>query len=335
VLAGVRSRLERGWPSGLTVLTGEDRYHLDLAQREILEHLDGDDPSSYGRIVLGEEEVEIPRIVGAAQARSMFSSRRVVFVRDVMAIRGDVDDLEAYASDPPEESFVVIRAVKLDRKRKIHQLLASAPGLLAFEIGSVEELAREAIEMGRDRGLELDRAAGELLVEACLLDLHRVAAELEKVRCYVGDSANFRVDISVVREVVAASSFPADWAVANAVLARSSNGAVAAVRQAVEAGEEPLRIVGGLAFRARAMLQAKALLASGMGRRDVVSAVRAWAYGDALLQGLDRYTLADLLAFPARLLVADRQLKSASLPGATILETLVSDLTRPTITGRS
>lgn len=329
VLAGVRSRLKKGWASGLTVLTGEDRYHLDLAQREILEHLDGGDPSAYGRTVLGDEEVEIPRVVGAATARGMFSSRRVVFVRDVAALKGEIDDLKAYASDPPDGSHLVVRAVRLDRKRKIHQFLAGAPGLLEFELGSFEELVGETIEMGKDRGLSLDRGAAAFLVEVCLSDLHRVATELEKVRCYQGDAANFRVDVSVVREVAAASNLSADWAVANAVLLRSTKDALSAVRQAVEAGEEPLKIVGGLAWRARVMLQGKALLSSGMSSRDVVTAVRAWAFERSFLDGLGRYSLPELLAFPARLLQADRQLKSSGRAGAgmTILETLVSDLT--------
>jgi DNA polymerase III subunit delta len=327
VLAGVRDALERGWPEGLTVLTGEDRYHLDAAQAEILAHLDGGDPSAYGRTVFGDEEVDVARVVGAARARGMFSPRRVVFVRDVAALRGDPDDLESYLADPPDGSYLLVRAVKLDRKRKLHQLLASSRGFLEFETGPASELIRETIEMGRDRGLALDQGGAAFLVEACLSDLHRVASELEKIRSYVGDAANFRVDASVVREVAAASSLPSGWEIADAVLERSTKDALRAARKAIEAGEEPIRIVGGLAWRARTMLQAKALLASGMGRRDVVAAVRAWAFEHALLEGLARYSLAELLAFPARLLRADRELKSASLPGGTILESLVLDLT--------
>src|SRR5262249_51063636 len=39
VLRRVVADLKKGWPAGLTVLTGDDLYHLDRAQRAILEHL--------------------------------------------------------------------------------------------------------------------------------------------------------------------------------------------------------------------------------------------------------------------------------------------------------
>ena len=39
VLAELREGLERGWPAGLTVLTGDDLYHLDRSQRLLLDGL--------------------------------------------------------------------------------------------------------------------------------------------------------------------------------------------------------------------------------------------------------------------------------------------------------
>ena len=77
------------------------------------------------------------------------------------------------------------------------------------------------------------------------------------------------------------------------------------------------------------MLQAKAMLARGVPGDKVVAAARAWGYRDSFIKGLSRYSVEELLAFPVRLLEADRCLKSRSLDPRAVLESLVSDLIRP------
>ena len=86
--------------------------------------------------------------------------------------------------------------------------------------------------------------------------------------------------------------------------------------------------------RARVMIQAKALLAEGRRADEVVRATRAFYYRDALLQGLSRYTLEELLAFPTTILQADRTLKSRSIHPRAVLENLVDRLTGPSVGAR-
>jgi hypothetical protein len=52
-------------------------------------------------------------------------------------------------------------------------------------------------------------------------------------------------------------------------------------------------------------------------------------YAERLHAGLRNFTLAELLAFPARLHEADLALKSRGLDHRAVLETLVADLTQP------
>src|SRR6185369_6215598 len=107
----VRQDLERGWPAGLTVLTGDDLFHLDRAQAQLLAHLaPGDDPLAF-TVVAGErgEKLAIADIVAAARSRPMFTERRVVFVRDIAPLEGEGDALAAYAKAPPERSFLLVR----------------------------------------------------------------------------------------------------------------------------------------------------------------------------------------------------------------------------------
>jgi DNA polymerase-3 subunit delta len=176
-------------------------------------------------------------------------------------------------------------------------------------------------------GLKLDRAATEFLALTSGGDLYRTAAELEKIRAWLGADGARKVDLRIVREVAVGGGLLSGWEMADGVTARDRGRALAAARRVLDAGEEPLKILGGLAWRARVMLEAKALLERGGRPNDVLKQVRAWSFEEALLQGLSRYSMAELLAFPAGLLEADRALKSRAIDPRAVLESLVDRLT--------
>ena len=117
VLASVRAGIAKGWPAGLTVLTGDDVYHLDAAQKLLLGHLVPQDSSDFALSIVGESRIAVPDVVAAARSRPMFALRRVVLVRDVAMLDGEGASLEAYAGAPPEASYLIVRAPKLDLRR--------------------------------------------------------------------------------------------------------------------------------------------------------------------------------------------------------------------------
>jgi len=335
VLKTALAKLVEAWPPGLTVLTGDDLYHLDRAQSAILDHLVPDKTDAFGLSIAGDESISTAALVGSARSTGMFASRRVVFLRDVSALEGDPEPIAAYAAHPPRESFLIVRAPKLDRKRKLHKALAEAGVCLAFRPPSTDaafkELAAEMAAMAAARGVRLEGRAAGLLLDVCGPDLNRVATELEKLAIWLGPDAErgAPVDAAAVRALVAGSGLLSGWELADALTERDPVEAIAAARRLLDAGEEPIRIVGGLASRARSLLRAKAMTEAGAPFKDVVDASRAWYFREGLAKGLKRYTMRELLAMPARFLEADRSFKSRSLDKGAVLEALVSGLTSP------
>jgi DNA polymerase-3 subunit delta len=331
-LREVRRNLKKGWPPGLTVLTGDDLFHLDAAQRELLGHLVPEDASDFALTVYGEGKTDTGDLVAAARTSPMFSPCRVVLVRDVGVLEGSPEPLVAYGKEPPEQSYLIIRAAKLDLRRQLHKALADAGRLLTFALpaeGGGSEAVREVGELAAERGLKLDREATRFILEACAFDLYRVSSELDKLDAWIGSDGERTVRLERAQEVVSSGGALSGWEVANAILQRDTEAAVVALRRLVEGGDEPIRIVGGLAWRARTMIRAKAMLEAGEPRESVIHAARAWRQADSFLQGVARYSMEELLAFPARLLEADRCLKSRSLNPLAVLESLVYELTGP------
>jgi DNA polymerase-3 subunit delta len=328
VLAGVRRQLSEGWPPGLTVLSGDDLYHLDAAQRELLETLVPEDESDFALSLFGSERVDVATVVSAARSVGMFASRRVVFVRDAAMLDGEPAAIAEYAAAPPPGSHLLVRAPALDKRRKLHKTLAASGQLLLFAAPDgfdARRLVEDVAALARERQVALEPAAAELLAQLHGTDLYRVAGELEKIRAWAGDSRE-PLGVDTVREVASGGGAISGWEVADAVVLRDRKRALAAARRLVDGGEEPLRILGGLAWRARLLIQAKALQAARKSADPVVR--RAFGFQEAMRRGLRRYSLEELLGFPAALLRADRTLKSRGIAPRAVLEELVDRLTR-------
>ena len=332
VLRRVEADLKKGWPAGLTVLTGDDVYHLDRAQRAILDQLAPASGDPFGVSYLGEAPVSTGELAGAARSAGMFSSRRVVVLRDVSALEGDPEPLVAYASRPPADSFIVVRAPKLDRKRKLHKALAETGRCLTFrQAGETEtrELLDVISGMAQHAGVVFAREALETLAEVCGADLQRAAVEIEKIAVWTGGRRD-PVTAADIAALVAGSAVLTGWELADGITVRDTGTALGASRRLVDGGKEPIAIVGGVAWRSRLLLAAKGMEAAGIPLDRIVDTLRAWRFRRELATGLKRYSLADLLAAPATLYRADKTFKSRALDPRAVLESMVIDMTAPT-----
>ncbi len=333
VLRTVRARLEKGWPPGLTVLTGDDLYHLDRAQEAILAQLVPDPHDSFAWSIVGEGALSTGSLVGSARSTGMFASRRVVFVRDIAGLEGKPEPLVEYGQAPPSQSYLLVRAPKLDQRRVLHKALVESGLTFRFDPpGSdpaIRELMSEVSALAGARGVKLDARAASLLIEVCNLDLNRVVSELDKLATWQGTSkaGSPPIDAAVLRDLVAGSGVLTGWEVADGVTERDAGTALAAARRLLDSGDEPIKMIGGLASRARALLKAKAMTEGKASLDDAVRASRAWFWRDRLATGLKRYTRPELLAMPGALLLVDRSLKSRGLDKGAMVESLVTKTT--------
>jgi len=180
--------------------------------------------------------------------------------------------------------------------------------------------------MGRFRKLRIDDAAAEFLLEVCGADLLHVDAELDKARDHAGGFAETTVTVETLRDLVTGDESVTGFELSEALLRRDRSAAATWSRRYAQTGEEPLRVLGALAWRARGMVQATALVAAGRDASEAVAALKAWRIARDVPGLLARYDAEEILAFPSKLLAADLALKSRSLPGGAVLEALVHDL---------
>jgi DNA polymerase III delta subunit len=330
VLKTVLAEIARGWPPGLVVLTGDDLFHLDAAQKALIAHLAPEGAGDLALTVFSDRKIDVASVVGAACSAGMFSPRRVVLVRDVEALEGKPGPIGAYVKAPPRGSHLIVRAPRLDARRLLHRELLEAKRVLVFRSAAsdkeCEALLRETVELAKERGLALAPDASEFVLAMAAGDLHRVSSEMDKIRDWRGGEARGTVTLREAREVAAGGGALSGWEFADAVLARNPAEALEASRRLAEAGESALRTLGGLAWRLRGMLQVKAAIEGGARPEDAARSVWAGVKTDQLLSGLGRWPLGDLLALPGRLLRVDKTLKSRGIDDGAVLEALADDL---------
>jgi len=327
-LRQVRAALEKGWKPGLTVLTGEDLYHLDAAQKALLEHLAPQAAGGFGLTVFGDGKLDPGEVVASARAVSMFAARRVVFVREVAILLGEPDSLVEYAKNPPAGSFLLVRAPKLDLRRPLHKALATVGTRLEFAQASPgSELVEEIRALAKERGVALDRSVAEFLLDSCGADLLRVASEVDKISAWLG-GAKTPVTLEIARAVGVGGGSLDGWEVSNAIVRGDPQAAHAALRRLLASGVEPLQLLGGLSWRVRTLLQAKGMAASGVSSFDISNSIRMPRKDlEPFLRAVTRLSPEELLTFPSKLLAADRALKSRGLDSRAVMDTLVRGLT--------
>lgn len=333
VYGAFERKLAGEWPPGLTTFTGDEMYYLDRAQHLLLDALlPKDEAPDFTLSVYGEEKVNVSTVIQAARSVGMFSPRRVVLVRDVGMLDGDAESLAHYAKHPPRDSYLLVRAPVLDRRRKLHKALLGAGQVLKFEAVKGFNPSRwssDVTAIAKEKSVRLDNRATALLAQLCAGDLYRVASELEKIQAWLGSGTASAVNAATVQQVASSGGTMSGWAVADAVMRRDEEGALEAARGLVEGGDEPIRIVGGLAYRSRLMIKAAAMLAAGTPLPAILKDKRFGAARESLREGLEAYSLGELRSFPALLLAADRTLKSRSLNPRSVLEHLVQEMTAP------
>jgi DNA polymerase-3 subunit delta len=256
----------------------------------------------------------------------MFSPRRVILVRELSSLEGGPEALSDYARQPPEGSFLVVRAPDLDKRRKLHKLIFSSAHTLEFGEVSRSDIARFADDVrdkAAERNLTLSREVGAFLMETSQGNLYRVIGELDKIRDWFGGQGKVRVGLEDARQVLSGTELLQGWEVADAILDRNEAAAVLAARQLVESGGNPIQLLGGIAHRIRTMLQARALMEQGRPRAEIVTATRAFYIKDRLFRGIELYSFGEILKFPALLAKADKALKSSAVDPGLILERLV------------
>ncbi len=255
-----------------------------LLRREVLKRIEdatlGDDPSTraFNRQVFSGAESRVEDILAAAAGMPMFGERRLVIVDGVERLRkGDRDALLPGLAAAAESTVLVLLAAKLDGRLTFTREIRQRTTVIPVDELPVAMLPRWIAMRFQALGHKATPDAAEQLLLLAGSQLSTLAGEIEKVSLFVGPGQPVKAE--EVNRVVAGGLGSTLDELVSAVSERDLPRSLKSLGRVLEAGEEPLRVLGFLNYRITDLWRL-GHGARGWFRDEVRACARRWTQDD-------------------------------------------------------
>jgi DNA polymerase-3 subunit delta len=332
------ARLERGKAIPAVLLLGEEPYLRDECRKQLIERFVPEAARTWAVSRYSAGRGETQAALDQSQTMAMLSPLQVVFLEEAEAIEklGEknrdeaVAQLGAYLGNPAPFTVFVVEATGLDQRMKLGKMLAEKTLVVACRLGDnpgERQAAAVAFArtIGNEQGVEFEKGAAEDLAEFVAADLMRLKTEVEKLSTFAGEKKF--ISRNDVRSMVVSEKTTTVWELADLLAARKSAKALEFLDRLLRDGEQPLSMVGAMAWMYRKLIEAS----------EVKGATNGWQAARALgmrpeqaelaLQASRKIPKAQLLAGLRALQKADDRLKGGAEDERAVMEFLVMELT--------
>lgn len=321
-------QLESEKPHRVYFLYGEE----DFFQRELVTALTRrwitPDNRDFNLETFEARASTVQEWIGAVKTISFFGGEKLVIVRGLDEATWEDANTKAlldYAAAPVPDSCLVLTARKADRKRKLYKSLTKIKG--AGECTSPNEGALIGWLKGRakDAGRTLSASAAQLMVERVGLKPGLLAGELEKVITFAGKTQS--IDDQAVLEVVGEMRLEKIFDLTDALKAKNPTKALGILRNHLAHGEEPIKLLGMIAWQFRLIWEVKHHQTTGTPKARIAQKMGIAPFqAEQAMRYTGKFSEGQLREGFRSLFRADRELKGSGKAPEGILESLVLSL---------
>lgn len=242
------------------VLHGEETFLRDTAAKFIAQVAfnEGDFRDFNDDLFSLNDPETIKTALAAANQLPMMASRRVVRITEVRVststakdtLKEDAEEaLKTYLSNPNPDTIVIFVADELNGTRKLGKLLRSQPGAVEFKALGESEIRKTAEKVFGKAGVSIEPLALCCLVDLVGCDARRITTESEKLATAALPKGV--VDQNLVESLVRNTRESSSFDFARYLISGRKTEAVKALEKALSDGEEPLALLGLLAWQIR------------------------------------------------------------------------------------
>lgn len=262
-----REKLEKGRTLPAILLLGDEAYLRDSCRSALIEKFVPEAARTWAVSRFSADRGEAQSALDQCQTLPMLSSRQVVFLEEAEAIEklGEkardeiVKGIVAYVENPAPFTVLVIEAEKLDMRMMLGKRMADLALVVEVGLGDrVEDRLGTASglakSLAREEDVEFEKGAAEELAELVNGDLMRLKTEIEKLATYCGGRKTIRRED--VAALVISEKSTTIWEVADLLASRQPRKALEFIDRLLRDGEEPVMMVGGMAWMYRKLVEA-------------------------------------------------------------------------------
>ena len=269
--AQFQQALLRGDAEPIYLFDGEEGFLHEEGIRLLAQAILPEGSSAVDREATRGGETTLEQILDRASTFPMGGGRRLIVVREADALRCDsVESLKAYLARPSPKSCVVFSETAFDKRRTLYRTLLS--GATRVECAPLDD-ARTTVwvrERLRSRGFGIGIDLAEAIATgASGGGLGRLDGEIQKLMSAIGEPRPVEpADLAILADVPRVE----DAFRLAALIARGERGAaVQALRLLLRAGEDPIRLLGGLSWYFRNALKSAVAASRRMPVREMTT----------------------------------------------------------------
>ena len=263
--------------------------------------------------------------IGAAKTLPFLGGTKLIIVKNLHETTlGDSDQkmLFEYIAEPGLGSCLVITADKVDRKRKLYKNLITQQGAVTCEAPQEAGLPSWVKHRARSFGYDLSLVAARKMVGRIGAKPGILVKELEKVMAYAGREN--KITESMVGELVGEMKTDNAFLLTEALKEKKTESALLLLRNQLDHGEDPIKILGLIAWQFRTLWEVKHYQAQNYGVQKIAEKMGAKPFlVEKAMQYTKNFDLSNLQKGMKCLLETDRKLKTFGKDPQGALETLL------------
>ena len=255
------------------------------------------------------------------------TDKRVVLIRAADDFVSDNRELlEKYFDNPCPTGRLVLTVKNWDSRTKLAKKLPKVGKLISIVQPKPWELPQRLIKYALDaHNKKLDRNAAELLVELAGDELARLYSEVDKLALFAGSEKV--ITAKHIETLIGHNRIFGAFAVIDAVIARNAGQAVGRLRAMfAEDKSTEYTVVGAFAYQLRRMFNAKAMLAKGAQRGDIIKRCQIWGNKESFFALIRKMSLEQIGKYLQRLAETDYAIKTGRTKAPVAMEQFLLEL---------
>lgn len=331
------ARLGKGKTVPAVLLLGDEPFLRDACRAELIEKFVPEAARAWAVSRYSADRGETQAALEQAQTLPMLAPKQVVFLEEVEAIEtlgeknrdAAVAQLEEYFGNSAPFTVLVLEATGLDQRMKLAKLLTEKALVVQVGLGENADQRQAAAaslakSIAKEQDVEFENGAAEDLAEFVAADLMRLKTEIDKLATFAGEKRLIsRHDVSAM---VISEKTTTVWELSNLLAERKASQALEFLDRLIRDGEEPVMMVGAMAWMYRKLIEASELKGVASGWQAARALAMRPEQAELAVQSARRISKPRLLDGLRALQRADDRLKGSGEDPRIIMEFLVTEL---------
>lgn len=216
--------------------------------------------------------INIAAVIDLAETLPFLADKRLIIIEESECVKNSCPELAEYIPKIPESTVIVLIESAVDKRNSVYQAIKKLDGLVEFETPEEDDIKLWIRGRLKKEGKTILGSALNMLLERAGGDMQRLASELEKLICYVGDRDEINADD--VSTMCVKQSEIKIFDMVRFVSSGNQKGALDIYYELLAAKEPPMRILYNLGKQFNQLLMVKQMDKAGMPTKQIADRMK-------------------------------------------------------------